>query len=162
MLTGNPLGDDLSQLDPGLKSPVVSLGWKPSGSLTNGYILPEFSCYQNSQVVTTSDSSDYTAEMESQVDVEAAVSGEYGGFKGEASFSASRGAQEFKQSIALTTDTRYSVTSFCMVTQAGFNSVRPQPCMVALHLYSTQPARQCSTFTTTYLLLLVDYLECFS
>ena len=82
--------------------------------------MPEVSCYQNDDVRTTNTEEDYQEEMEEACDASAEVSGNFGGASGAASFSASSGAQAFTQEIATTTDTRYSVVSFCTRYKVAF------------------------------------------
>jgi len=64
----------------------------------------------------------YACISNPQVDVDASISGGYGGFSASASFSASRGSQSFANNIATTTETRYTVTSYCTNFKVAFTA----------------------------------------
>jgi sporozoite microneme protein 2 len=121
LVYGNPEGDDNTQLDPGLRLPLINLEWTYDAELEHGFYQPETTCYQNSDVSTSSSSEDYQEELSSQVDTSASGSGSAGGFSAEASFSASQGSQEFSNTVATTTDTRYTVTSYCLTLHVGYD-----------------------------------------
>ena len=48
-------------------------------SLVTRYAVPEVSCYENSEATETNSEEDYQEELEQQVELEASVSGGYGG-----------------------------------------------------------------------------------
>jgi hypothetical protein len=121
LIEGNPEGDPLLQMDPGFREPAVSVEWDADQPI-GGYAVGEVSCYQNDEAVETSSASDYQQELEEQVDVEASVAGEAGIYAGEASFSASRGSESFKNDVAETTSSRFSVTSFCVQHKVAYSA----------------------------------------
>jgi hypothetical protein len=125
---GNPEGDPLTQMDPGFRQPVIDLTWSQDRTSRDvrdlqpvgGYAMPEVSCYQNDDVVTSSSEEDYNEELAESVDMEASAEGGFGGVEAGASFSASRGSQSFTNNVATTTNTRYTITSYCVEFKVAF------------------------------------------
>ncbi len=131
---GNPIGDPITQIDPGFKAPVAKLRYSDDGDISRymtrdeaylaplgGYTYPEFSCYLASSAKEASTTKDYSSNLATDCHVSASVSAEFGGYGGGAGFHYSNAAKQFASEVASTNSKSFSMTSYCLQYVAAFD-----------------------------------------
>lgn len=126
---GNPMGDPITQIDPGFRAPVAHLDFssefgpvertrddhhlRPLGA----YSYPQYSCMKTESSVSQSTTKDYSKSLATDCSMAASLSA---AGVGSAGFSFSTAAKEFKNTVVGSKSEKYVMTSYCLQFVAGF------------------------------------------